>query len=75
MGVPKQYGTREGEKTLYNFNQKRRKTYSGFIKTLDNFKAENGEQEQQVAKWSKLFNERLARLETIWKHRKNQTSN
>jgi hypothetical protein len=70
-GTKKQDGTREGEKQLFNFRKKRRATYSGFIETLDSFKTENEEQKQQVAKWSKLFNERLARIETEWEHRKN----
>jgi hypothetical protein len=70
-GVPKKDGTREGEKQLFNFRKKRRETYSGFIETLDSFKTEIEEQKQQVAKWSKLFKERLARIETEWKHRKN----
>jgi hypothetical protein len=70
-GIPKQDGTREGEKQLYNFRKRRRETYSGFIKTLDSFETENEEQIQKVAKWSKVFKERLARIETEWKHRKN----
>jgi hypothetical protein len=72
-GVPKPEGTREGEKQLFNFRKKRRETYSGFIKTLDSFETEteNEEQKQQAAKWSKLFKDRLARIETVWKRRKN----
>jgi hypothetical protein len=70
-GVPKHDGTREGEKQLFNFRRKKRETYSGFIKTLDSFETENEDQKQQVAKWRKLFSERLARIETEWKHRKN----
>jgi hypothetical protein len=72
-GVPKENGNREGEKQLFIFRKKRRATYSGFIKTLGSFKTKNlnEEQKQQVAKWSKLFNERLAKIETVWKNRKN----
>jgi hypothetical protein len=70
-GVPTQDGTREGEKQLFNFRRKKRETYSGFIETLASFETENEDQKQQVAKWSKLFSERLARIETEWKHRKN----
>jgi hypothetical protein len=72
-GVPKHDGTREGEKQLFNFRKNKRQTYSGFIKTLGSFKTKNlnEEQKQQVAKWSKLFNERLAKIETVWKNRKN----
>ena len=69
-GVPTQDGTREGEKQLFNFRRKKRETYSGFIETLGSFETENEEQKQQVLQWSKLFKERLARIEMAWEHRK-----
>jgi hypothetical protein len=69
-GVPTQYGIRKGEKKLFNFRKKRRETYGKLLTTLDNFKTENEEQEQQVLQWSKLFKERLARIEMAWEHRK-----
>jgi hypothetical protein len=65
-GVPKRDGTREGERQLFNLRKNKRQTYNGFIETLGSFEAENEYQKQQVAKWSKLFNERLARIETVW---------
>jgi hypothetical protein len=72
-GVPKYNGNKEGEKELFNFRKRRRQTYSGFIKTLDSYKTKNlnEEQKQQVAKWIKVFKERLERIETVWDHRKN----
>ena len=70
VGVPEPNGTRKGEKKLFNFRKKRRETYGKLLTTLDNFKTENEEQEQQVLQWSKLFKERLARIEMAWEHRK-----
>lgn len=71
VGVPEPNGTRKGEKKLFNFRKKRRETYGKLLKTLANFETENGEEEQQVLQWRTLFNERLVRIETIWKQRKN----
>jgi hypothetical protein len=71
VGVPKENGTRVGEKKLFIFRKKKRQTYSNLLEALDNFKTENGEQEQQIAKWSKLLRQRLARIETEWERRKN----
>jgi hypothetical protein len=71
VGVPEKNGTRVGEKKLFYFRKTRRETYNRLLKTLANFEAENGEQEQQIAKWSKLLRQRLAIIETEWERRKN----
>ena len=69
-GVPKDKGTREGEKELYNFRKKRRETYNSFLKSLDIVEKRSSEQEQTASKWRTLLRKRLKRIEDVWESRK-----
>jgi hypothetical protein len=70
VGEPKEYGTREGEKSLFNFRKVRRVTYKSLLEKLAIVPTENDEQKKQASYWIKELNERLTSIETAWKHRK-----
>ena len=69
VGAPKENGTREGEKSLFNFRKAKRETYKSLLKNLA-IVPKNDEQKKQASIWIKELNERLTSIETAWKHRK-----
>ena len=69
-GVPKDKGTREGEKELYNFRKSRREKYNSFLKSLDIVEKRSSEQEQTASEWRTLLRERLERIEDVWESKR-----
>ena len=70
QGVPKEKGTRKGEKKLYEFQKKRRVRYNSLLEKLAIVPTENDSQKKQASYWIKELNKRLTSIKTEWERLK-----